>query len=333
MPATPESAPGSGNMRTARCALPLALVLMALACEPAAATFPGRNGDIVLTYQQGARYANQQTSLLRYAPRLGRGRQSPVCSLPPSPGPVRCVGVGRTAFTPDGARLATAVTELNLHGGNTRALWTLNAQGGLIDRVPLASAYVDVRWSPDESAFLAVRNLDPNAPAFQPDLGTGVYILNRDGSERSLLATNATGADWCADGRVVVAQYGEIRVLDLTRPGSSVRLTRKGGAEPSCSPDSSAVAFTRRSAIWTIPTDGGRARRLVVGRAPVWSPDGKQVAYLREIRRGPDFHTFLNRVGLRRLVVRQVSRNSLMTSDPFDDAGVQDPDWQPIPPG
>lgn len=320
-------------MRTGRCALLLALALLALASEPAAATFPGRNGDIVLTYSLGSRYAQQQMRLLRYAPRLGPGRQSPVCSLQSSPGPVRCVGVGRAAFTPDGARLATAVTELNLQGGNTWGLWTLNAEGGLINRVPLASAYGDVRWAPDESAFLAVRNLDPNAPAFQPNLGTGVYILNRDGSERSLLATNATGADWCADGRVVVAQYGEIWVLDLSRPGSSRRLTRKGGAEPSCSPDSREVAFTRGRALWKVPTDGGRARRLVVGRAPVWSPDGKQVAYLREIRRGPDFHTFLYRVGLRRLVVRQVSRNSLMTSDPFDDAGAQDPDWQPIPPG
>jgi dipeptidyl aminopeptidase/acylaminoacyl peptidase len=330
MGATTESAPGFGIMRTARRALPLALALLALACDPAAATFPGRNGDIVLLYGQGARYGQQQMSLLHYAPRLGRGRQSPVCSLPPSPGPVRCVGVGRTAFTPDGARLVTAVAEF---GGDTWALWTLSAEGQLIDRVPLASAYGDVRWAPDESAFLAVRNLDPTAPAFQPNQPTGVYILNRDGSERSLLATDATGADWCADGRVVVAQYGEIWVLDLSRPGSSHRLTRKGGAEPSCSPDSREVVFTRGSALWKIPTAGGRARRLVLGHAPVWSPDGKQIAYLRNVRRGVDSETFLYRVGLRRLVVRQVSRGNVMTSDPFSDAGVQDPDWQPIPPG
>jgi Tol biopolymer transport system component len=320
-------------MRTARRALPLALALLALACEPAAATFPGRNGDIVLTYSLGSRYAQQQMRLLRYAPRLGPGRQSPVCSLPPSPGPVRCVAVGRTAFTPDGARLATAVTELNSQGGNTWGLWTLNAEGGLINRVPLASAYGDVRWAPDESALLAVRNLDPSAPAFQPDSGTGVYVLNRDGSERSLLATNATGADWCADGRVVVAQYGEIWVLDLSRPGSSRRLTRKGGAEPSCSPDSREVAFTRGRALWKIPTDGGRARRLVVGYAPVWSPDGKQIAYLRKARRGLDLETVLYRVGIRRLAVRQVSVGNVMSDDPYSDQSVQDPDWQPVPPG
>lgn len=320
-------------MRTARVATLLVLAAAAVVCEPAAATFPGRNGDIVLSYQQGARYANQQMSLIRYAPRLGRGRHSPVCSIQPSAGPVRCSNVGRTAFTPDGARLAATVAEVNSQGGNPWALWTLTAEGQLIDRVPLASAYWDVRWAPDESAVLAVRDLDPEAPFRRPDSRTGVYILNRDGSERSLLATDASGADWCADGRVVVAQYGEIWVLDLSRPGSSRRLTRKGGAEPSCSPDSREVAFTRGSALWKIPTDGGRARRLVVGYAPVWSPDSKQIAYLRKVRRHLDLETVLYRVGLRRLVVRQVSVGNVMTSDPYSDASAEDPDWQPIPPG
>jgi Tol biopolymer transport system component len=199
--------------------------------------------------------------------------------------------------------------------------------------VPLGLAYWDVRWAPDESAFLAVRNLDPAAPAPPPNSRTGIYILNRDGSERTLLATDASGADWCADGRVVVAQYGEIWTLDLSRPGSTRRLTRRGGEEPSCSPNSREVAFTRRNAIWTIATDGGRARRLIPGYAPIWSPDGEQIAYLRKVRRRLDLETILYRVGLRRLVVRQVSHGNVTSDDAYSDASVEDPDWQPIPPG
>jgi dipeptidyl aminopeptidase/acylaminoacyl peptidase len=320
-------------MRTARVATLLVLAAAAVVCEPAAATFPGRNGDIVLSFEQGSKYSNQQMSLLRYAPRLGYGRQSPVCNIQRYNGPVLCSSMGRAAFTPDGGRIAAPVAEGSSLDENPWALWTLSAEGQLLDRVPLATPYWDVRWAPDESALLAVRRLDPAAQAPPPDPRMGVYVLTRDGSERSLLATDASGADWCADGRVVVAQHGEIWVLDLSRPGSSLRLTRKGGAEPSCSPDSREVAFTRGSTLWKIPTDGGRARPLVPGYAPVWSPDGNQIAYLRNVPRGLDIHTVLYRVGLRRLVVRQVSRGYVMSDDAYSDGWAQDPDWQPIPPG
>jgi Tol biopolymer transport system component len=225
-----------------------------------------------------------------------------------------CPWVGRGAFAPDGARIAITVFE-----GEVSALWTLNPDGQRIDRVPLASNYGEVRWAPDESAFLAVGDM-------------GVVALNGDGSERSLLAAGATAADWCADGRVVVAWYGEIWVLDLSRPGGSRRLTWKGGADPSCAPDSSRVAFTRRDAMWTIPTNGGRARRLTPGYAPVWSPDGKQIAYLRERRtRYDDVETNLYRIGLRRHVVRRVSDDYLMSTDAYSDRWVEGPDWQPLP--
>jgi Tol biopolymer transport system component len=299
-------------MWTARSALLLALVLAALACEPAAATFPGRNGYIVLTTGDGSRYVNQHISLLRFAPRLGVPRETLVCDEIGSVASLRCLTISRGAFAPDGARLAATVFE-----GAVSALWTLNPDGQRIDRVPLSTNYGEVRWAPNESAFIAVGDM-------------GVVALNGDGSERSLLASGATAADWCADGRVVVARYGEIWVLDVSRPGGSRRLTWKGGADPSCEPDSSRVAFTRRDAIWTISTNGGRARRLTPGYAPVWSPDGKQIAYLREIRR-TEWQTHLYRVGLRRLIVRQVSNEPLTVDDAYSDRWVQDPDWQPLP--
>lgn len=314
-------------MRTARYALLLALALAALACEPAAATFPGRNGDIVLTSGIGGRYANQHISLLRFAPRFGLAREAPVCAEATPDHTLDCQRAGRAAFTPDGARIAVTVIQ------GTTSLWTLTANGQRIDRVPLTTDYWDVRWAPDESAFLALRYLDPGAPLNPSHSGpAAVSVLNKDGSERSLLASDVTGADWCADGRVVVAQHGGIWVIDATRPGAVRRLTYKGGADPSCSPGSRQVAFTRRSAIWTVPTSGGRARRVTLGYAPVWSPDGKQIAYLREARGRYALERNLYRVGLRRLIVRRVSEEPLELDDAYSDQWVEDPDWQPLPP-
>jgi Tol biopolymer transport system component len=313
-------------MRIARSALLLALAAAALACEPAGATFPGRNGDIVLTSGIGGRYVNQQISLFRFAPRFGLPSEAPVCAEFTENHALDCQLVGRGAFTPDGTRIAVTVIQ------GTTSLWTLTSNGQRIDRVPLTTDYWDVRWAPDESALLALRYLDPGAPLDPSHSGpAAVSVLNKDGSERSLLASDVTGADWCADGRVVVAQHGQIWVIDATRPGASRRLTHKGGADPSCSPGSRQVAFTRRGAIWTVPTSGGRARRVTLGYGPVWSPDGKQIAYLRERRGRYDLETNLYRVGLRRLIVRRVSHDYLMSDDPYSDQWVQDPDWQPRP--
>ena len=66
--------------------------------------------------------------------------------------------------------------------------------------------------------------------------------------------------------------------------------------EPRLSPDGETVAYTRkladaaanayRSAIWTVPFKGGTPRQLTSGiardRAPLWSPDGRWLAFLTD---------------------------------------------------
>jgi Tol biopolymer transport system component len=320
-------------MRTIRLTALAALALAVLVAEPAGATFPGRNGEIAISTRNGGKYSMQQAALLAYTPPSRASVRHEICSVRMDPSPLYCRGLERASFSPDGATIAVIADEGPGTWPGTAFLWLLTLDGQRTDRVPLATWYYDVRWAPDASAFVATRFLDPNETSSGPERRTAVVVLNRDGSERTLLAADGSEPDWCADGRVVVAQHNEIWLLDVTRPGGVRRLTYRGGADPSCAPDSRRVAFTRRGAIWTVRTSGGRARRLTPGAAPVWSPDGKQIAYFhrrRDRASGLDF-TFINRIGLRRLRIRQVSGTEVLTNDSYDDTVNQDPDWQAVP--
>jgi Tol biopolymer transport system component len=79
---------------------------------------------------------------------------------------------------------------------------------------------------------------------------------------------------------------------------------RKLATQPSFSPDGKRVVFTRLgSGIFVIDRDGSGLRRLTKGRRdsfPVWSPNGRQIAFLRPYRGVWRLHTMNPSGGARR---------------------------------
>ncbi|HEY6120947.1 MAG TPA: winged helix-turn-helix domain-containing protein, partial [Pyrinomonadaceae bacterium] len=158
------------------------------------------------------------------------------------------------------------------------------------------------------------KNTRNSWPAFSPDgkriaymvysVGASfeVWIMDRDGSNRSQLSTDTANPTWFPDGKHIgfacrsgnrwafcsLAIDGRKQV-ELLNFDDFVHVTR-------LSPDGKQVAFNvtrgETTNIWLASTESGALRQLTFDRElagfPVWSPDGKWIAF--EVKRGDDDH-------------------------------------------
>jgi TolB protein len=214
----------------------------------------------------------------------------------------RNVGWSVPAWSPDRRRIAF------VGGRGNPGLWVVNADGSGQSRLTrhaasLTSAPV---WSPDGGRIAFVGWRDGNFGSHNLE----IYVINADGSgQRRLTRNTAQDRDpvWSADGRrIAYVSNGQLYVINAD--GSRQRrLTRTNGARnvaPAWSPDGRRIAFERRvgrqdhrgtpleygqcsrcierlsSQVYVMNSDGSEARKLAErSGAPVWSPDGRKIAF------------------------------------------------------
>jgi Tol biopolymer transport system component/DNA-binding winged helix-turn-helix (wHTH) protein len=202
---------------------------------------------------------------------------------------------GHPSFAPDGERVV-----FHWNGDQTGVyhIYEMHIGSGDVQRLT-ANAADDMypAWSPDgrDIAFLRSMPANQSALVLASAIGSGERTVAVLPKVRSLA--------WSPDGRWIAYSLaspdnewnprsdGGISALSLST-AKTVDLTRGGGdAYPAFSPDGAALAFVRRSDVWTLPLardlkPDGAPRRLTQRSAsalnPVWSPDGKSITFVAE---------------------------------------------------
>ena len=213
------------------------------------------------------------------------------------------------AISPELSLLAAAgiclLAAVLVPAGGRRATAALIGAGGYVAAFVFAVLLYD--RSPDgESIIYAHSDVRPQDPDF---VGTGLWLMNSDGSEKHPLQLadgggDDTEAEYSPDGaQIVFARYrhdaDDTRALHIAAAdGSDVRRLTPWQhivEHPRWSPDGRTIIYNiennddapsnKGEGIWTVPASGGKPVLLLAstdelhGFKPDYSPDGSRVVF------------------------------------------------------
>jgi TolB protein len=171
-------------------------------------------------------------------------------------------------WSPDGSRIVFVNPQTNV-------MWIVNADGSNAQQL---RSGLNPAWSPtgDRIAFYA------SGPS-----GTGLYVINVNGTGLTLLRAGAYEPTWSPDGtRIAFRSSTQSGIIDAD--GTDF-VALNLGASPSWSPDGTRIAYhtdnpdcaCEDGRVWVQPVAGG-SPVLVANFAnePDWSPDGTQLAFV-----------------------------------------------------
>jgi len=165
---------------------------------------------------------------------------------------------------------------------NVERIYTMNPDGSGLTKLTNGPHQLQPSWSPDGTKIAYMDRLND---------ATALYLMNADGSDSKLLASNIfhnVNLAWSPDGTKIAfcsekrsAEFS-LHVIDVD--GShDVRLA-EGSGSATWSPDGKQIAFTTFQGIDLINADGSDRKQLVrlntwVLHSLAWSPDGKEIVF------------------------------------------------------
>lgn len=179
---------------------------------------------------------------------------------------------GSAEFTRDAKRLVYA---------GERGLYVADADGANV-RYVRGQPFND--WLNDDPAW------SPEGRRIAFSNGETLHTIAADGGDLRSIGPG-TNPDWSPTGDLIVF----VRNWDSNRAVGDVTVARSDGSGvrtiargewPAFSPDGESVAYSNdasiQGTIWVVPVEGGEPRVVTRdGYAPVWSPDGRYLAFAR----------------------------------------------------
>jgi Tol biopolymer transport system component len=296
----------------------LALVAVIAGCfavaPPAHATFPGENGKIAFV-SSGSGEADGWFDVHTINPD-GTGATDL-----DTPDDDRSV-----AWSPDGTKIAfTAGGTPTNQGGD---LYVMNADGtGVVQLTDDEATDFDAAWSPDGTRILFLT-------------GGDLFTIQPNGTGRTRLTNTPTIGErdpaWSPDGTKIVFDHfhdgvGDLYTINADGTGL-VRITEtpEGEEHPDWSPDGSKIVselrdFRQGKYDIVVMNPDGSGRTFLTNNppstfdlAPVWSPDGRKIAFVRQEGGSKSLRT-MNADGTGQISLSYV------------DAAQPDVSWQPLP--
>ena len=206
------------------------------------------------------------------------------------------------SFSPDGRTLAynpnRPAFEIWKHyrGGLTSAIWIARMSDGSVEEIPRENSNdVAPMWVSDTIYFLSDRAGPVTLFAYDTRTRSVRQVVENHGLD---LKSASAGP-----GAIVYEQFGSLHVLDLDSHADRPLEVRLAGDLPevrprflkvsdrietvNLSPTGARVVLEARGEILTAPTEKGDIRDItntpgVAERDPVWSPDGRWIAYFSD---------------------------------------------------
>jgi len=235
------------------------------------------------------------------------GRYTQLFTVPVKGGieePLKLPNAARAIYSPDGSRLAynplsEAFSEWkHYRGGRTSTIWLYTFNGSAAEKLPQPegrSNDVDPMWIGDTVYFRSDRNGEFNL--FSYNAKSKAIKQLTDHKDFPVMGASSGG------GEIIYEQAGYLHIFD-PKSSRSTKLTIGVSADlaetrprfvkgaryirdASISPTGARAVFEFRGEIITVPAEKGDARNLTNTpaaneRSPVWSPDGKSIAYFSD---------------------------------------------------
>ncbi|MFP4081409.1 MAG: PDZ domain-containing protein [Candidatus Aminicenantes bacterium] len=228
------------------------------------------------------------------------------------PRPLEIPRAFKASYSPDGTRMAyTPLPEAfhqwkNYRGGTVSTIWLYTFSGHSVEEIPQPEGRcndTDPMWMGEKIYFRSDRNGEFNL--FSYDILSKEILQLTGHDDFPILHTSAGG------GKIIYEQAGHLHIYDPEEE-KSTRLAIGVAADlveirpryvkgnqyirnASISPSGARAVFEFRGEVVTVPAEKGDPRNLtkttgIHERSPIWSPDGKYIAYFSDESGGYELH-------------------------------------------